>query len=387
MQNTPENTSLPIQPKEQEKIVPKEARETHTGVAGVTNISTPFGPSVDSLEIQYAVHPWNVFLSELTFEKHGIRFAFELVICLSFYTALQLGSTFFSSMVDGGAPLGSLLCWFIACISLAIFDHVIFLRPLLTLRNAQKSISLGKFEEGLKGLFQLSPEKSRGTKKSFFHVALKPREYHLYRARCALEMEQYQVAEKELLSARKASVGLSMTGEDFELALFQVEILRRSNHQPQAKELLEILRPKFGSSPLFSFEEFFLNFETAKVSTTGKRSLEAILCQNPTDHWSGVTTHELARPYLSVLRLWSGHAEEALEELTYELRLLLHSVPTSELVRSLLSRLFIERAYYYATHREKDAAEDDIRLATFLALTPECTRAADKVRDELKSRF
>ena len=103
-------------------------------------------------------------------------------------------------------------------------------------------------------------------------------------------------------------------------------------------------------------------------------------------HHAGETTHAIATAYIAVCDLWRGKAEEGIENISAYIERLKAGVFYVDRLRPILSNLLLERAYYYATHRDPSNAVLDYNQSLAFTKVAENSAIALKVREELMDR-
>ncbi|MCC6953266.1 MAG: hypothetical protein IT290_04040, partial [Deltaproteobacteria bacterium] len=312
----------------------------------------------------------NQFLSYLVFSSHSARFAVELICCLGIFAVLQEALPFVMTSADWT----SLTAWFIACLSVSLVDHFMLIPPFAKFREACGEDAMGHHERAVELLDSIGPS-------SGHRVALPEERYQLTRAVFELHAGNAATAREALEKAREAGLsGLSYM-------IYRLRISRLTEGQKSVAEELRVARTLYPQSGTLAIEEALGLVETRTEFRKGMKIFgEAIALADET-HPFGVSTRSLARAFNEVCRLWSGYAEDAIEKLSDEISVLAALCATNELARPLLSQLFLERAYYFATHAEPENARKDLRVGEILCRHSFPKSLATKVRGELAWRY
>ena len=307
------------------------------------------------------------FLSRLIFESHALRFSLELMSCFALYTALLEAAR----LTPIAEQWQGLLAWLSACMSVALFDHFYLMPPHFALRQACSFSCVGQSTRALSLLDSIAPT-------SASRFPLPPLLYHRTRASFLLAAGHHSEARTEIDAAHRAGLPLDQS------VAFKAEALAAARNFDGAKTLINEAKDALGALPLLRVEEGLIEYLERKDLRVARRIFEDALKLPNVEHRSGISTHALSRAMIAVCRLWTGHAEEAIDELSKELERMLAFYAHDERARTLVSRLFLERAYYLGTHREEVAAERDIAIASSLCLNQSIESFRDFVLYKLR---
>jgi hypothetical protein len=315
--------------------------------------------------------PFSEFLSYLVFEGNGLRLFLEAALCLCIFIVIEV---FFASIAldDKWRSLGA---WMIACVMVAILDHLLLIPPLFAYRRAWASDATANLDGALKALDEIAPDT-----KSL--IRYPRRLYHLRRGQFYLNAGQYSQAERELGLAAAYNL-------PFKHSLSaRLSIMRLQGSFEKAEEELNEAKLTHGNSPEFALEEALTALDQRKDLRHARKLFDSVLEQKNVMLHSEIMTHDLARPLRELCRLWTGYAEEALSAFSAELQVFVSIYGMrNEEARPWAARMMLERAYYLATHREPELATRDLRVAQIFYRNGEARRHAQKVQEELEWRF
>lgn len=310
----------------------------------------------------------------LTFEMHLLRVGLEISLCVFLYAFLNL---FFPWSAFGVIrEVQPLWAWFVACMSVAVFDQMFLCRAVRVFRKAVQLNLAGCAEEALAVLESINP----GSGGLLVAPELK---YHLLRAEILLSLGLCGAAEQELELAQKAG------GTALELHLLRSKIIRASETDSaveQAKQQIQEAKRECGETAILDLEEALLLLEAHEDLFEARRLLKSVCDLPPVRHSSGESTFELARAGLEAAKLWTGQAEDGLEGLNIAIDRLRGASLYNDGIRPLLAVLYLQRGLYLATHREPQQACVDLKIAQTLCNTPTTRRLSKRVKEELEWR-
>ena len=309
-------------------------------------------------------------LSYLVFSSHAARFAVELLVCLALFGALDAALPLVAARNDWTG----LTAWFFACLSVSLFDHFQLIPPFAKYREACGEDALGHHASALEKLDSIGPD-------SGGRITIPPMRYYLLRSAFALHAGDAFDARESLERAREHGLsGLSYM-------VHRLRIARFTEGTAGIAPELRIARELYPKSATLLIEEALGVVEGRTEFRRGAKLFGEAVALEDEEHPIGVSTRSIARAFQQVCRLWSGYAEEAIELLSDELGVLAATCNSNELARPLLSQLFLERAYYHATHAEPELARKDLRVGEILCRHSFPKLLASKVRAELAWRF
>jgi len=340
-----------------------------TGLPRLHRIHIPYSPP-DKTKGRKAAFAH--MLSYLVFQAEHARIGLEISACLVVYFLLQ----FIFPWGSMGVPSGwsSLACWFTACGLLVAFDQFVLCRPMNALKRARHCDIEGRYEQALALLETIGPRSS-----SF--IRFPKVRYHLERAQILTHAAQFEDVESELTFAKDAGLEQS----DYHLARC-VYFKAKSDIEAALKELQDA-QLILGDNPFLIAEEGLLTLEATKDYREAKKLFKKALDVPNVVHLEGGILAMIISGYFEVTRLWTGQAEEAIEGLTYVINQLKSVSFYNREYRPYLAALVLERAYYYATHTEPDAAVLDVKAANELCAYPPIQRRTEDVKEELDWRY
>ncbi len=331
-------------------------------------LSLPYQAERFSTERSSFLH----FLTYLVFEGHGLRVGLELSFCVVSYLVT-------STLVPWqawGVPLkwSTLISWFGCCFAIVLFDQIVLCHSVHTLRRAYLLSLAGAYEKALVLLEKIGPRGSAW-------IRMPQPLYHLHRAEMLTNAESFRQAESELQLAQLADVNHE------QLALAKSRYQRMRFNFDEAKRELNHAIVLAGETPVLLMETALVLLEEGEDLWKAKSLFRKIMDMPDEPHFLGESTHQLAKAYWNVTRLRTGEAEEGLEELGRSVSRLRSAIVYVDTLRPVLAQILLERAHYYATHREPSAAVMDFRLALLLCSYPNLRSRAEKIKSELEYRY
>ena len=311
-------------------------------------------------------------LRYLVFDAHILRLSIEIFLCFWLYVA-------FHSLIPWEAfniPLewSALLCW-TACVSITVvFDQCILCNTSRLLRKSYITSLNGGHSEALSLLESIGPLSTR-------FIPLPPSKYHLQRAELLLHQRDYSAALAELDRA------LDYGASSEEVCILRSRILRQQGNTDESIVQLDIAREEFGATPRLQLEEALIAFEEERDYRKAKRIFQEVVETAYDGSSTSEHSRQIAYGYWNACKLWTGHAEEGIEGLTDAIEQLRTTALFVETLRPVLAQLFVERGYYYATHREPEAAHIDISLAETICSHGKVQERSEEVKEELRWRY
>lgn len=308
----------------------------------------------------------------LAFHGHGLRIGLEISLCFLLYVSFSLFLPWEAWGVD--IKWVALYSWFLACIIVSIFDHVLLFQPVKNFRNALRFELAGMYDRALMVLESIGP-----SSKHFVRCPLDL--YHFRRAEILMNKELFDDAERELSLAQQAGIS-----KDLYLQTM-AHVLRAKGDFAGAFEKLTELEKVSGDSSLLALEKGLTIWTQGKNFWDAKKAFEETLTHLDRLHTSGESAHSIARAYIECARLKIGYAEEALPELSHWVERFRQTALYIETLRPIASLLMMERATYLVTHKEPALALRDLQQALDFCCFPKVREKANFISDELDWRF
>ncbi len=307
------------------------------------------------------------FLSYLAFEGHSIRIGLLLSSCIFFFNLLAI---LFSTLglSSGG---GQLLAWFLSCGAIAIIDQALFGSSGKILKETYKLEQNGNYKEAEELLKTISPDSSSS-------VPCPAYLYHSRMAEIAISGANYSLA--------SSSIDKLENDQEFTTTkqLLTLKLLEAEKGPELAREHLESLD---STDPLIKFEKALLLLKSKAPRPEITKALDAVMQEEEFLHPCGIYLHSLANAYREANRLWTGHAEEAIEELGICILVLQRSATICPGVKEHLANLYVERAYYLATHAEPSKAQMDLSIAKAFSHFKYVAQRITECEEELLWRY
>lgn len=323
-------------------------------------------------DVAHRASPLADFLSYLAFEGQSARFALELFLCLSLHQILYFVIPWGNfSIAVYWQPF---ISWFMACAITGVFDFAICVKPLRCLQGALRLSANGNFEAALQTLLALHPKSKK-------LVRLSAPRYYFTRAKIFLNSGNLESAEMALVEAGQSSERID------HICVLRSEIAALRGNIERALAEIQLAESLVGQTAELLLQQGRLLFHFSKDFQSAKRSFERALhvAQNSLPSFNR-QEELLMHGYYATSLLWTGRAEEGLEALN---KILSYLGPTPFLEQSMsdhLSALYLERAFYAATHKEPELAIEDIKRASFLGLSPLRQQRLVQISDELSWR-
>lgn len=316
--------------------------------------------------------PLSAHLSTLAFKAFGLRIGIEIFLCIAIHiTMFAIAAAFVTPQV---LPWINLNLWFLACIVVAVTDHIIIAKPVITFRRTWAEELKERYDSALSLLESVGPS-------SLGWVRCPESLYFIRRAQILTHAGKTEDAAADLVLAELAGT------PQLQIALARAELKKQVGDKIGAHKELVSASEQLGKNGALQLEEALLVFEERKNPREAKRAFESVLKLPPVFHPVGESTHNLARGFLEASRLWTGEAEEALEGLNEAIGNLQAAAIFIESLRPMFASLLLERAYYHTTHKEPTQALLDLNGASFLCAFPAVKRRAEEVREEYAYRF
>jgi hypothetical protein len=310
-------------------------------------------------------------LSHLVFRDHTLRIGLELTAVVLLYHLLHL---FFAPINPSPEDPTALYLWFASCIAVACVDQLGFCAPRRMLRDCRISAQQGDYLQALRLLEQIGPRSAQ-------LIRVPQIVYHTIRSRIFAFAERFSFAEAESLLAENCGITL------VDAVCLRTEALRIMGDCERAN--LEILNAReiVGAHACLSIEEGLCQMFQRHDMQSAKRAFETALALPESVHITGVSSFLIADAFLQAAKLWTGYAESALPRLGTAIDDMGMQATFQEGARSILSLLLLERAYYYATHREPKLAKNDLKAGLELCKYPTHLQKSKGVEEELKWRY
>ncbi|OVE80119.1 hypothetical protein BVY02_01300 [bacterium J17] len=310
-------------------------------------------------------------ISFLAFEGHSARVGLAILTCLVLFLLAQALVPW--QAIEIPKQWQSLYSWFLACGLAVGIEQKFLAKSLYIYRNTYKMALSGEYENALSHLAQIAPD-SAGL------VRCPASLYHLRRAEILAQSGNFELAEYELEIAKPAGV----KQEQYHLA--KAGLYKAKGEVDAAKNELEKLEALIGFVPAISLEKTLLLLEEPRNVWEAKKELDKLLELPDGPHFTGENTSTLANAYRNVTKLWTGHAEEGLDGLNDAIHRIKAAALYVDSLRPILASLCIERAYYLATHKEPDAAVEDLKTSSLLCNFPSQQKRREAVKEELEWR-
>ncbi len=324
------------------------------------------------LESNEANMAFRSFLSYIVFQAEHIRIGLEITFCIFLYYTFRFAFPWDTlNMPSDWVPLGS---WFIACGLLVVCDQVILCKPLRLLRKSRYLDIDGAYDHALSYLEKIGPAAQS-------LIPFPKKRYHLERVRILTHAERFQDAEEELSQAH----GAGLTDAEFHLAR---SLIYKAKHEVDAAlSELQAVQQLWTNNPIVVAEQGLIELYERKDYRAAKAAFKRVVAMPNVHYLEGGSFAQIVTGYLHVTRLWTGEAEEALNDLSQIIAELRVVAQYNREYRPFLAALLLERAYYFATHREPNGALRDMRIARGLCAYPPIKRRLGEINDELSWRF
>ena len=311
------------------------------------------------------------FLTYLVFEGHGLRVGLELSSCVIAYTIVSLSVPWQAL----GIPLkwSTLISWFGCCFLIILFDQAVLCRSVYIFRKSYLLGLSGAYERAIMLLEKIGPASNR-------LIKLPLGIYHLQRAELFICSESFPQAETELTFAELAGA----SPEQIHIA--RSKFYRAKGNFLTASAELQAAEVRCGQTPALLLEQGVLLLEQRSDNWTAKQIFRKVMELPEAPMIAGESSYELGKAFWNVTRLSTGEAEDGLEDLYRSVDRLRSSVPYVDTLRPVLAQILLERAHYFATHREPTGAMIDLKVALTLCTYPTLMRRAEQVKEELRYR-
>jgi len=292
------------------------------------------------------------FFSYLAFEAPVARVIGELSFCFILFEFL---AQFSPANTQAENPGQWIALWFGCCLFVALLDASIFIPSFRIFNLAFHYATSERAELALSTFDQLNPVLNR-----FIHLPKKV--FHLERTKLLADLDKLDLAQAELIK-----IPSHLEREINELAA-------------------EIVSLKHGFDALknLTLNEFTVAaslFERAL--SENKFGVERNYLREAKEKFSKIklsgVDKELAELYCHAADLFLGHAETAMPKLLESL----YPAAKTVTIQNHLGKLYLVRALYGATHREKQLAVSDYKLGMLLTRPYQVKQLKQKVRLEL----
>lgn len=318
-------------------------------------------------------------LSHLVFKEHGIRLGLEVTSVITLYTILYIAVPW--SALGVSVSSQGLVAWFTSCIAVTILDRLVVSRPFHIYLESCRLDFVGAYDLALKKIRSIAPHSGR-------LIPCPEDTYRLLRTKIFLHAGENDRAAAELELARKAGI----PDEQYYCLKVCLASARTVEHTAEytaeltTGDVINEIREKVGDTPWLTLEHGLIELQQRNMPAA-KLAFRKAANARATMHYSGETTARLANAFLQVARLWTGDAEEGLDELDVAIaryRALAFHVET---LRPYVATLVLERALYLATHREPLLAIADVRNALAFCAHPQHLNLATLIKEELEWRY
>ncbi len=316
------------------------------------------------------------FLTYLSFNSQPLRIGVEIASCFSIYIVFQL----FIPWGNFGISKDwySLFSWLASCLTVVLLDQFILSRSIYTFRKAYQLSLVGAYQKALLLLDQVSPYNSK-----FF--CCPEVYYHLLRAEILMLSESFLAAEREIKFAENYKAPKEQL---IALRAKFNRLLSPENSPAGALNFLQNAKEAHGETAIICLEEGLLLLEEHQDLWKAKKQFKKVVDEMQEEtHFCGEKAAELAEAGLAATKLWTGEAEEGLNNLNKAIDKLRSHALYLDTLRPVLALLYLERSHYLATHKEPAASCFDLRMALALCSHPNIRKKAVKVQEELSSRY
>lgn len=161
----------------------------------------------------------------------------------------------------------------------------------------------------------------------------------------------------------------------------EIYTLKISEANHGAKEALSEVSNLI-EEPEYKYEKALLLLKAKDDYPQLKKVLKEIL-KEPNNYHASSNLHDLSNALLEVSNLWTGRAEKGLENLSLYINIFQKNSILNPALKEFLGLLYIERAYYLATHKEPHKALSDISLAKLISSHSYIKERIEECEEEL----
>jgi len=312
------------------------------------------------------------FLSNLAFVNHSLRLGllFSTLVLIHSIVLTIAPWAFFE--ID--PEWQGLSAWFISCIIVSTFDRFLLSHSVFEYRRSVILTLRGEFDAAIQLLEKISPY----TSSKLVHCP--PIQFNLQRAFIGLQAKALIDAQYCLERARKS--GLDKDRHDALL----IQIYAAQQDFDAVNALYEESQKRLGENTLVALEYGLIVIRQRNNWKEAKQVMRDTLAKPSLKNFSTLDTQLIAAAFLGVANLWSGRAEEGLEELNFALLDISSWLYGNEAVRPITATLLLERSLYYATHQEPEAAITDLKNALKHCQLSEQLSLKEQIVEELSWR-
>lgn len=316
------------------------------------------------------------FLTYLSFNSQALRIGLEIGFCFSIFIIFQLNFPW--SVVGISNEWSSLFSWLISCFCVILLDSFVLSRSVNIFRKAYQLFLVGAYQKSLLQLEKVSPYNNTVFCCPIIY-------YHLLRAEILMLSEEFLLAEKEIKYAENHKAPKEQL---LALRTKFFKSLSPESSNISALKFLQSARETHGETAVICLEEGLLLLESHQDLWKAKKQFKKIAEEmNEETHYSGQKTKELALAGLAATKLWTGEAEDGLNNLNRAIDKLRANALYLDTLRPILALLYLERSHYFATHKEPTPACFDLRMALALCSHPNIRKKAIQIQEELSNRF
>lgn len=313
------------------------------------------------------------FLSNLAFTNHGFRLGLMCSGLVLLHSLLFVTIPWEFLQIE--TSWQAFISWFAACTSIALLDRLFISNAVFDYRRSFLLMLRGEFDHALQLLERISPY----TTSKLIHCP--PLLFNLQRT--FISLQAGALIEAQYCLERAKNAGLDASRHDALL----MQIFSKQQDMEAVEALYKQLQEENKANALIELE-FGLTLAAQRNNwRESKKAFVAALAKPKEVHFSGLETTTLATAFLAVCNLWTGRAEEGLDELSISLLNISSSLFGNEGMRPITALLLLERSLYFVTHQEPDLAIRDLRNGLSLCQFSQHRKLANEVVEELSWRF
>lgn len=313
------------------------------------------------------------FLSNLAFTHHGFRLGLMCSALVLLHSLLF--ATIPWEMLQIEASWQAFISWFVACTAIAVLDRLVISNAVFDYRRSFLLMLRGEFDHALQLLERISPY----TTSKLIHCP--PLLFNLQRA--FISLQAGALIEAQYCLERAKDAGLDSSRHDALL----MQIFAKQQDMEAVDALYQRTREEDKVSALIDLEYGLILAAQRNNWRESKKAFLDALAKPKEIHFSGLETTTLATAFLAVCHLWTGKAEEGLDELNLSILNISSSLFGNEGMRPITALLLLERSLYYVTHQEPESAIRDLRNGVSLCQFSQHKKLAAEVIEELSWRF
>ncbi len=315
------------------------------------------------------------FFGYLALEGHGVRLGLELTFCIFLFNFLSI----IFKGIGGAEQNWEIAAWFAAWISTGIIDYFFFGTASRIYQATFKLQREGHTEQAENLLKSIAPDSGSS-------IACPQALYYRRLSEIRITGEKFRAAEEAIDC-------LKLQKENSQLVnLLTSRLIEAQDGPEKALEFISSNNSEDGedtssSSDLTKFEEAVLMLKSGANRWETRAKFDEILETENYIHPSGSSAHSLASAYREICRLWTGHAEDAIEELGMHIAILQRGAIGEPYLREHLANLYVERAYYLTTHSEPWKAKQDTAIAKALSSSRYVSERLEACEEEMLWRY